>query len=107
MYRRQIGNHAASSRRRNDVTKSKPLLLLALPLIAATALVACGSDSESSDDRDASTDATPTDTTPTNSGEATVPASVSDSLDGRSYSSTQVDGYDLVPDSVITISFDE
>jgi heat shock protein HslJ len=90
------------------VTKSKPLLLLALPLLAASALAACGSDSDSSSDSASSTDApVSSDPTPTNSVEASVPATDSDSLDGRSFVSTQVDGYDLVPDSVIRVSFDD
>lgn len=94
------------------MTKSKPLLLLALPLLAATALAACGSDSDSTSDNSSSTDAPVASAlTPTNSVEATVPASgsdsPSDSLDGRSFVSAQVDGYDLVPDSFITISFDD
>ncbi len=94
------------------MTKSKPLLLLALPLLAATALAACGSDSDSTSDNSSSADAPVASAlTPTNSVEATVPASgsgsPSDSLDGRSFVSAQVDGYDLVPDSFITISFDD
>ena len=34
-----------------------------------------------------------------------MPASGSDGLDGREFVSTQVDGYELVPDSTIRISF--
>jgi heat shock protein HslJ len=90
------------------VTKSKPLLLLALPLLAASALAACGSDSDSSSGSPSSTDVpVSTDPTPNDSVEASVPASDSDSLNGRSFVSTQVDGHDLVPDSVIRISFDD
>ena len=87
------------------MTKSRPLILLALPLVAATALAACGSDSAGSSTSDGLTDSTPTD-----SVEANVPTSSSaDSagLDGREFVSTQVDGYEVVPDSVIRISFED
>ena len=96
------------------MTKSRPLILLALPLLAAASLAACGSDSDGSSDSPAPSasapaDSTPTGSAPTNSTEADVPTSGSDStgLDGQSFVSTAVEGYDLVPDSAITISFQD
>jgi heat shock protein HslJ len=82
------------------VTKTHPLLLLALPLVAAAALAACGSDADGS-----STSDSPTPTT--DQTEADVPATGSDDLDGRSFVSTQVDGHELVPDSVVRLTFED
>jgi heat shock protein HslJ len=90
------------------VTKFKPLILLAVPLLAACALAACGSDSDSSGDAASSTgEPVSSDPTPTDPVEETVAASNADSLDGRSFVSTEVDGHDLVPGSVIRVSFDD
>ena len=94
------------------MTKTRPLILLALPLLAAASLAACGSDSDGSSDNPAPSDSTPTGSAPTNPTEANVPTSGSDStdspgLDGQSFVSTAVEGHDLVPDSTITISFQD
>ena len=88
------------------MTKTRPLLLLALPLLAAASLAACGSDDAASDSTD--TTAPAGSTAPTDSTEASVPASGSDAtaLDGQSFVSTTVEGQELVPDSVITLSFE-
>ena len=100
---RGIGNQRRAWKRRTRVT-TRPLALLALPLVAVTALAGCGSDSASSSANDA-----PTGSTPTDPVEASVPAADSDptALDGRAFVSTNVEGYELVPESIIRISFED
>ncbi len=75
----------------------RSLALLALPLVAATALVSCGSDD------DATT--TPADTTADSTAtEESMPASDLD-LDGTSWTSTGADGQELVEGSTVALSF--
>jgi heat shock protein HslJ len=109
MQLRTIGNRRARDERRSGVTKTRPFILLALPLLAVATLAACGSDSDGASNSDATPDSTPTDSAPTDSMEASVPATNADSsgLDGQSFVSTEVEGYTLVPDSTITISFQD
>ena len=77
---------------------------MALGLVALVALAGCGSDGS-----EGSSDGGPTTTKPSTS--ATEPASTAaapttDDLDGRTFVSSSVTGYDLVADSQISLSFD-
>ena len=69
----------------------RSIILLALPLVAASVLAACGSDDDASNTSDT---------------EASVPASDLD-LDGTTFVSTDVEGHDLVADSEIRLSFQD
>jgi heat shock protein HslJ len=99
---RTPGNWYRPRERRTDVNRSHPLLLLALPLVATAALAACGSDADGS-----ATSDSPTDQTSDSQTETSVPTSGSDGLDGRSFVSTEVDGHELVPDSVVRLTFED
>jgi len=86
--------------------------IIALAGVASVALLACGGDdTPESSGQAASTSAAPA-TTTTAASTTTAPAtsttvaSIADALRGHTFLSTAVEGYTLVPDTQITLTFD-
>jgi heat shock protein HslJ len=90
----------------------KPLRVAALALVASAALLACGDDDSSESTAApaaASTAPSPTTTdaaTTTSRATTTTVASTADALRDTTFLSTDVQGYTLVPDTRITLTFD-
>src|SRR5215207_9987164 len=84
----------------------------ALALVTSVALLACGDDDSSeSTAAPAAASSAPTPTTtaaPTTTARATTTtvASIADALRGRTFVSTAVEGFTLVPDTQVTLTFD-
>jgi heat shock protein HslJ len=90
----------------------KSLRVAALALVASVALVACGDDDSSeSTVAPAAASTAPASTTTdaattTSRATTTTVASVADSLRDTTFVSTAVEGYTLVPETQITLTFD-
>src|SRR4051812_16424552 len=88
----------------------KSLRIVALAGVASVALMACGDDTSDSSGQAATTTAAASTTTAawttTAAPTTTAVASIADALRGKTFLSTAVDGFTLVPDTQVSLTFD-
>jgi heat shock protein HslJ len=90
----------------------KPLRVVALGLVASVALLACGDDDSTESNQPAATStsvpatSSTTAATTTTAAGTTTTVELADALRDKTFVSTAVEGFTLVPDTQVTLTFD-
>ena len=90
----------------------KPLRVVALGLVASVALLACGDDDSTESNQPAATStsvpatSSTTAATTTTAAGTTTTVALADALRDKTFVSTAVEGFTLVPDTQVTLTFD-